>query len=102
MIPIWPYGCEHENLTDNYCVDMNCQALSLGLTPAYDNNGAICLYLDDSEVKNQKRSSFLIGWVLTGCPLEVHSIGMNKYSGNRNWAVNKVEMSEWNGTVVSY
>lgn len=100
MMPIYPYGCEHNDSTDNYCIDMNCQAIDLGFTGAYDNNGAVCLHLNSSDVQQQKISAFFIGWGLTGCPLQLHTIGLNKFTGNRNWVVNKVEMQDWNGTVM--
>lgn len=96
MMPIYPYGCEHNDSSDNYCIDMNCQALSLGITPVYDNNGAVCLHINNSDVSKARMDAFFVSLGLTGCPGQLHTIGMNKITGNRNWLINKIEMSEWN------
>lgn len=82
MTPIYPYGCEHNNLTDTQCIIMDCQALG------YNNNGAVCGNFNNSKTffgTNGRLQTMMVGLSLTGCPMYIEDIGINLKTGNRNW-----------------
>jgi hypothetical protein len=82
MTPIYPYGCEHNDMSDTVCMVMDCQMVG------QDLNGAVCDKLNNTDTffgENGKLAVMATGLAITGCPTYIETIGINPVTGNRNW-----------------
>ena len=82
MTPIYPYGCEHNDLKDTHCIVMDCKSI----TPFGDwKNAALCIKFNLTVDWRTKTEAYFTTMALTGCPGRLEEIGINPKTGNRNW-----------------
>ena len=80
--PIYPYGCKlDENAT--HCFVVDCMKIR------GEYNFAMCKEINVNITTLNRMQVWLYGIVVTGCPVYIEEIGINKYNGKENWKVNK-------------